>query len=345
MNKMTLPPKLIIVFGKPGAGKDTAMQILTKNYGYYPFIMDSEHRTEYKEILAKGENPPESMRIEIVNHILKRISELQIKHERLLINWAFFKDSYRKKILEKYPHARFVLIDTDVKTIKKRLTEKPRVGHVNPHIDLSLSFGDSFENPQIAHAFISNNGSVEDLENGLNMYVEMQCEVKRIMIIGNSGSGKSTLAIKLAKSTGIPLYHLDQLFWLPGWKRRSKNEWKEILESLVQKDSWIIDGNHNSTLEIRFQKADTIIFLDVPKWKCLLNVVKRKIVYFRKQRPDIMEGEKEKLSWELISWIIRYPRDSNLRSVKELSKAKNVFILKSHKEIELWLKKSNQTQN
>jgi len=103
-------------------------------------------------------------------------------------------------------------------------------------------------------------------------------------------------------------------------------------------NEWIIDGNYNSTLEIRYQKADTRIFLDIPKWLCFYNVVKRNIMYYTTQRPDILDGEKDRLSWELIFWIIRYPRSANLQSVKELSREKKVFILRSQREVDLWLK-------
>ena len=36
---------------------------------------------------------------------------------------------------------------------------------------------------------------------------------KRIIILGCCGSGKSVFAKKLNEKTGMPLYHLDNIYW------------------------------------------------------------------------------------------------------------------------------------
>lgn len=99
--------------------------------------------------------------------------------------------------------------------------------------------------------------------------------MKRIAIIGSPGAGKSTLAWQLGEILGLPVFHLDRLFWKPGWIPSPKSLWIAMQSTLVTRDSWIIDGNYGSTLHIRVEAADTIIFLDFPRYICLGQAVKR----------------------------------------------------------------------
>jgi adenylate kinase family enzyme len=83
-----------------------------------------------------------------------------------------------------------------------------------------------------------------------------------------AGSGKSTFSRSLAAKTGLPLIHLDLHFWKPGWVAPSEGEWREEQCRLLAGDSWIADGNYHETLELRLERADTIVVLDTPWWVC-----------------------------------------------------------------------------
>lgn len=103
--------------------------------------------------------------------------------------------------------------------------------------------------------------------------------MKRIAIIGSPGAGKSTYAQRLSMITGIQVYHLDKLYWKPGWVETPKSEWVEFQQRIVNKEEWIIDGNYGATMDIRIQAADTVIFLDFPRRVCLWRSIKRDIRY------------------------------------------------------------------
>ena len=94
--------------------------------------------------------------------------------------------------------------------------------------------------------------------------------VKRIAIIGNAGSGKSTLSQKLHTITNLPVYYLDQYYWKPGWVRTDPDEYKKMHDAICDKEEWIIDGINLRVMEYRIQRADVVIFLDIPRYYLLL---------------------------------------------------------------------------
>lgn len=167
--------------------------------------------------------------------------------------------------------------------------------------------------------------------------------MKRILIIGSGGSGKSTLARRLGEKTGIEVVHLDKLFWNPGWVRTEKKEWLEIVRQAIEKESWIIDGNFGSTLELRAEACDTIIFMDIPRYVCLYRIMKRWVVYRNESRPDMAPGCDEKMDLEFFMWVWDYPKRS--KPEKELlmeryANEKTIIRLRSNGEIEDFLQRN-----
>lgn len=88
--------------------------------------------------------------------------------------------------------------------------------------------------------------------------------MKRGAIIGSGGAGKTTLARMLGAKTGIPVVHLDRLYWNAGWVPAPHEMWLERQREVLEGECWIIDGNYGSTLDLRLAAADTVIFLDTP---------------------------------------------------------------------------------
>jgi adenylate kinase family enzyme len=143
--------------------------------------------------------------------------------------------------------------------------------------------------------------------------------LKKVILIGSPGSGKSTFSKKLAKLTGLPLYHLDALFWRPNWVETPKEEWDVKLSNLVLEPSWILDGNYGRTLEIRIKAADTIIWLNKPRMLCIWRVIKRRLTNFGQVRSDMGEDCVEKLRLDndflnFLLYVWRFPKKSGFRS-------------------------------
>lgn len=166
----------------------------------------------------------------------------------------------------------------------------------------------------------------------------MKREMKRIMIIGNAGAGKSTLARALAGKLKLPLYHLDKLFWQPGWKETDKSIWAESVQEVMKGDEWIIDGNYRGTIKQRAEKADTIIYMNFNTLVCLHGVLKRR--FSNEESPDIPEGCPERLNTKFLNWILFY-KFTTAPGVRQLLNSlppeKRVIQLKSRKEVNEFL--------
>ncbi|MDU0206412.1 EutP/PduV family microcompartment system protein [Paenibacillus sp. MAH-36] len=161
--------------------------------------------------------------------------------------------------------------------------------------------------------------SVKNDEVSSNSHVCMEevIYMQRIMIIGSSGSGKTTLSQLLSKKFNLPLYHLDLFFWKPNWVPTPDEEWKEFIKKLVKEDKWILDGNFTSTLDVRIQHADTIIFIDLPRALRLYRVVMRRLMKNR-ERPDINKHCKEQLDWKLLKSVWLFGEKKKTRNYEKV---------------------------
>lgn len=129
--------------------------------------------------------------------------------------------------------------------------------------------------------------------------------MKEVMVIGvSAGVGKSTFARKLGEKLHIDVYHLDRLYWLPNWQESSEERFIFLQQDITRQPNWIIEGNYTSTFAIRTTAADTIIYLELPLSTCLYLILKRRIQFHKKSRPDMAEGCIEKIDWAFFKFIV-----------------------------------------
>lgn len=158
----------------------------------------------------------------------------------------------------------------------------------------------------------------------------------KIIIIGSPGSGKSTFARKLSSAAGIPLYYLDMLWHKPDGTNISRETFDAKLNEIIQKDTWIIDGNYQRTLETRLKECDTVFLLDFPLEVCLSGAKSR----IGKKREDLPWIESE-FDEEFRQWIIDFPQ-KQLPEIYDLLKKyqeeKDIVIFRTRKELDDYLK-------
>ena len=166
--------------------------------------------------------------------------------------------------------------------------------------------------------------------------------MERIMIIGCGGAGKSTLARALGEKTGLPVVHLDQIWWAPGnWKHMEREEFDRLLAMEMDKPRWILDGNFNRTIEMRLAACDTVIYLDFSRFACLRSWIGRVIKNWGHARADMAQGCNEWFDPEMARWIWNFNNVNRKRYYLLLSglEGKRIVILKNRREVKQFLDK------
>ena len=164
--------------------------------------------------------------------------------------------------------------------------------------------------------------------------------MERVVIIGCGGAGKSTLARSLGEKTGLPVVHLDKLFWKPGWVESTREEIDGTIQREINKARWIIDGNYNRTLSMRMARCDTVIYLDFSRFACLAGVLKRVLTTHGTVRPDMGDGCPERFDLEFLKWVWNFNKTKRKQYYELLNSLedKNVIILRSRREVNAFVK-------
>jgi len=167
--------------------------------------------------------------------------------------------------------------------------------------------------------------------------------MKKVLIFGNSGSGKSTFASLLAKKLSCSAFHLDEIALDQYWRHLPPEEVLPRVESILKQDSWVIDGNYRKLFyQERFEKADTIIILDIPLYISLIRCIKRAHASKRGvRRVGAHSAQKDIITLPFLYWILwKYPREVRPLLIQKIEKEykEKVIYLRSQKEIDEFLK-------
>jgi adenylate kinase family enzyme len=158
--------------------------------------------------------------------------------------------------------------------------------------------------------------------------------MNRIAIIGCPGGGKSTLARALHEKTGLPIYHLDNLWWKPDRTHITREAFDAALADILKKPAWIVDGNYSRTVEPRIAACDTVLFLDYDEQTCMDGIVSR----VGRERPDIPWTEST-LDPELVALVKGFQTEQRpaILSLLDQYRGREIHIFRNRESADAWL--------
>ena len=156
--------------------------------------------------------------------------------------------------------------------------------------------------------------------------------MRRVAIIGCGGAGKTALSLELGRLLDLPVVHVDAHYWRDS-PASPTGHWPELHRQLVAGEAWIVDGMKPGVLAERLERADTVVFLDLPRRTCLRGLVERRVRFRRRPRPEL--GRPDRLTRAYVRWVWRFPRDvlPSIRHALATCRCE-VVTLKSRREID-----------
>jgi len=163
--------------------------------------------------------------------------------------------------------------------------------------------------------------------------------MQRIAVIGNGGGGKSTLARELGRHLSLPVYEVDEVQWLSGWRRAPLDAVAQTLEGWAVEDVWVIDGfGPWPVIDRRMARADTIVYVDLPLRTHLWWAAKRQVLSL--VRGQAWAGQSARPSSLLLFRTLRRVhamRFDLLELVTKDGRATKLVHLRSPRDIARWL--------
>lgn len=164
--------------------------------------------------------------------------------------------------------------------------------------------------------------------------------MKKVAIVGCGGSGKSHVARELGRILDAPVTHLDAAYYDDGWNPLPKDTFNDLQRELVAQPQWVIDGNYNSTLQVRLEACDTVVLMDVSTAASLFEIVSRQIRHGAGHKGN---GAHNRINWNVIKYVIGYRRKMRPRVMAKIDqfaagRAELVLLTNRHNS-HRWLQK------
>lgn len=140
--------------------------------------------------------------------------------------------------------------------------------------------------------------------------------MERVAIVGCAGSGKSYVARELGRLLDLPVIHLDAVYFDDQWNPLPMERFGAVQRELVAAPRWAVDGNHNSTIHVRLEAADTVVFMDLPTHVCLWGILSRQLRRGRGQNDQ--NGVYNRITGDVLGYLLGYRRKMRPRVLAKI---------------------------
>jgi adenylate kinase family enzyme len=99
---------------------------------------------------------------------------------------------------------------------------------------------------------------------------------------------------------GAPHIELDSIFHQPGWTPLDDETFKSRVTLTTEPERWVVDGNYSTVRDIVWDRADTVVWFDLPYATVMARTIRR-TVRRSVTRRELWNGNKEPFSnlWSL----------------------------------------------
>lgn len=150
---------LHILFGLPGSGKTYTGNIFKSYFGFHFYDGDLSLPPEMKHAIDTQQPVTEDMRNRFFAALLQEIATLKKEYPNVVVAQTYIKEKYRQQVLEKFPEAKFILIEAQDGVRESRLLTQ----HTYPlTLPYARAMVENFEKPHITYLTFSNNSDGEN---------------------------------------------------------------------------------------------------------------------------------------------------------------------------------------
>jgi len=167
---------------------------------------------------------------------------------------------------------------------------------------------------------------------------------RRVLVAGVSGAGKTTLAARIAGLTGGTHTEIDALFHGPDWVPRP--EFLDDVRAFTAAEAWTTEWLYGPARPLLAERADLLVWLDLPFLRVTLPRVIRRTIRRRVRREELWNGNVEPPFRTLLTdrehivrWAIatRHTYDERVPALELQHPHLVVVRVRSQREVEQWL--------